>query len=273
MHAALTVKVTKEAASSSHDWRADGVGAASVCLLSGASCLRIIRVPLASMLRRACKGRSPFWAPGRSTTLIAQSPLMCRAQLTRTRLEIDEKCLISKLDAGTAQYCAATSFACRGRRRVQISIDQRGLRLSPERPRNLADRRGDGVLRIGPGSRCMQVPIDLTLRVTLDAGRQRRQPRRDAFRHVAMQTLPVAARRSEVERLLPVPPRVPQLIAQQPGCRDVDPGARQGNAVNVTSASARHQAGADIVGDRSRIALERSAEAATAAAPDPDDLE
>jgi hypothetical protein len=32
MHAALTMKVMKEAASSSHEWRADRLGATSVCL-------------------------------------------------------------------------------------------------------------------------------------------------------------------------------------------------------------------------------------------------
>jgi hypothetical protein len=52
MHAALTVNVTKEAASSSHELRVDRIAAAAVCLLPGVSCVRIIPAALARMFRR-----------------------------------------------------------------------------------------------------------------------------------------------------------------------------------------------------------------------------
>ncbi len=131
-----------------------------------------------------------------------------------------------------------------------------------------AQRRFDRVLPIRAGAGVVQVTIGFRLGIPAHRDRQARQPGGDAFRRLAMQPLPFAARRAKIKAVSDIAPAAPQRRRR----RRIDRAIGNDDAVHLARPFRRYEAGGDIGHDHFRVAFERIAEAATAAAPQPDQL-
>ena len=168
-----------------------------------------------------------------------------------------------------ASFSSAMGFAAQhptidaATQRRMVAHDPRRCRLRHRAPRQISST------RIRAGSARTQPLVGMRLRISPHADRQRRQPRRDALGRLAVHALPFAARlRRNRNR------RVAALAVSQPRGRRDRPivVAIQRDAIDLPRPLARHQPGGDIARHRGRIARERIAVAAAAAAPQADHL-